>query len=56
MMAYGVGNISGGHVNPAVSLGVLLSGGMTVVDFCSMGIYSCSYDRCGTGGFLLQVP
>ncbi|MCR5292452.1 MAG: MIP family channel protein [Eubacterium sp.] len=34
MMAYGVGNISGGHVNPAVSLGVLLSGGMTVVDFC----------------------
>ena len=34
MMAYGVGNISGGHVNPAVSLGVLLSGGMTVTDFC----------------------
>jgi aquaporin Z len=34
MMAYGVGNISGGHVNPAVSLGVLLSGGMTVADFC----------------------
>ena len=33
-LAYGVGNISGGHVNPAVSLGVLISGGMTVVDFC----------------------
>lgn len=32
-MAYGVGNISGGHVNPAVSLGVLLSGGMNVQDF-----------------------
>ncbi len=33
-LAYGVGNISGGHVNPAVSLGVLISGGMTVTDFC----------------------
>lgn len=32
-MAYGVGNISGGHVNPAVSLGVLISGGMSVKDF-----------------------
>ncbi|MBO4863897.1 MAG: MIP family channel protein [Eubacterium sp.] len=32
-MAYGVGNISGGHVNPAVSIGVLISGGMTVNDF-----------------------
>lgn len=33
-MAYCVGNISGCHINPAVSLGVLISGGMTVVDFC----------------------
>ncbi len=33
-LAYGVGNISGGHVNPAVSLGVLISGGMTITDFC----------------------
>ena len=33
-IAYGVGNISGGHVNPAVSLGVLISGGMSVKDFC----------------------
>lgn len=32
-MAYCVGNISGCHINPAVSLGVLLSGGMTVKDF-----------------------
>ena len=28
-MAYCVGNISGCHINPAVSLGVLMSGGMT---------------------------
>ena len=33
-MAYGVGNISGGHVNPAVSLAVLMSGGMDAKDFC----------------------
>lgn len=32
-MAYSVGNISGCHINPAVSLGVLLSGGMSKRDF-----------------------
>ena len=32
-MAYSVGNISGCHVNPAVSLGVFLSGGMNLADF-----------------------
>lgn len=32
-MAYTVGNISGCHINPAVSLGVLLSGGMEVSEF-----------------------
>ena len=32
-MAYCVGNISGCHINPAVSLGVLLSGGMEKKDF-----------------------
>ncbi|MBR1471746.1 MAG: aquaporin [Lachnospiraceae bacterium] len=31
-MAYGVGNISGGHVNPAVSLAVFINGGMTAAD------------------------
>lgn len=34
-MAYCVGNISGCHINPAVSLGVLLSGGMSVSEFIS---------------------
>ena len=33
-MAYGFGNISGGHVNPAVSLAVLINGGMNTTDFC----------------------
>ncbi len=33
-MAYAIGNISGCHINPAVSLGVLLNGKMTGKDFC----------------------
>jgi len=32
-MAYSIGNISGCHINPAVSLGVLISGKMTTKDF-----------------------
>jgi aquaporin Z len=32
-MAYSVGNISGCHINPAVSLGVLIVGKMNVKDF-----------------------
>ena len=32
-MAYCVGNISGCHINPAVSLGVFMSGGMSAKDF-----------------------
>jgi aquaporin Z len=32
-MAYGIGPISGCHVNPAVSLGALIAGRMTVGDF-----------------------
>ena len=32
-MAYSIGNISGCHINPAVSLGVFLSGGMNKKDF-----------------------
>ncbi|MBR2742339.1 MAG: MIP family channel protein [Clostridia bacterium] len=32
-MAYSIGNISGCHINPAVSLGVLIKGGMSGKDF-----------------------
>lgn len=32
-MAYGIGPISGCHINPAVSLGMLVAGRMTVVEF-----------------------
>ena len=40
-MAYCVGNISGCHINPAVSLGVLLSGGMSKKDFVGYVISQC---------------
>ena len=32
-MAYSIGNVSGCHINPAVSLGVLLTGGMSITEF-----------------------
>jgi len=33
-MAYSIGNVSGCHINPAVSLGMLVAGRMKIVDFC----------------------
>ena len=66
-MAYSVGNISGCHVNPAVSLGVFLKGGMDSKDligyivaqcvgalvgaFLLMGIFSLGGVTDLTGGF-----
>lgn len=40
-MAYSFGNISGGHVNPAVSLGVLMSGKMSGKDFVAYCVAQC---------------
>ncbi len=40
-MAYSIGNISGCHINPAVSLGVLLSGGMDAKEFVGYIISQC---------------
>ncbi len=40
-MAYSIGNISGCHINPAVSLGVLLSGGMSAGEFIGYVISQC---------------
>ena len=40
-MAYSIGNISGCHVNPAVSLGFLLSGRMSKKDFGGYVIAQC---------------
>lgn len=52
-MAYCIGNISGCHINPAVSLGVLLSGGMSVKDFIGYVIAQCIGAFGGAG--LLKV-
>ena len=48
-MAYCVGNISGCHINPAVSLGVLLSGGMEKKDFAGYVIAQCIGALLGAG-------
>ena len=48
-MAYCVGNISGCHINPAVSLGVLISGGMKASEFVSYVIAQCLGALAGAG-------
>ncbi len=48
-MAYCVGNISGCHINPAVSLGVLMSGGMSVTDFIGYVVSQCLGALAGSG-------
>ncbi|WP_029231300.1 MIP/aquaporin family protein [Butyrivibrio sp. VCB2006] len=48
-MAYSIGNISGCHINPAVSLGVLLSGGMEVSEFVGYVISQCIGAFAGAG-------
>ena len=47
--AYCIGNISGCHVNPAVSLGVLLSGGMTAKEFGGYVVAQCLGALLGSG-------
>ncbi|MCR5798798.1 MAG: MIP family channel protein [Lachnospiraceae bacterium] len=48
-MAYCVGNISGCHINPAVSLGVFMSGGMDGKDFCCYVVSQILGAIAGTG-------
>lgn len=48
-MAYSIGNISGCHINPAVSLGVLLNGGMRVSEFVGYVISQCVGALIGSG-------
>ncbi|MEG1981650.1 MAG: MIP family channel protein [Clostridia bacterium] len=46
-MAYSIGNISGCHINPAVSLAMLISGKMSFVEFVS---YICAQFAGGIAG------
>ena len=52
-MAYCVGNVSGCHINPAVSLGVLLTGGMSFGDFIGYVISQCAGSCLGCVGLML---
>ena len=48
-MAYSIGNISGCHINPAVSLGVYISGGMSLKDMFCYWISQCLGALAGAG-------
>lgn len=48
-MAYCVGNISGCHINSAVSLGVLMSGGMSGKEFAAYVVSQCIGALAGAG-------
>ena len=50
-LCYAIGNISGCHVNPAVSFGMLISGKMSVKDFT--GYVIAQLARAAVGGALL---
>ena len=47
-MAYSIGNISGCHINPAVSLAFLLRGDITVSEFISYCVSQCVGALCGS--------
>ncbi len=48
-MAYCIGNVSGCHINPAVSLAVFLTGGMNVAQFIAYVISQCLGSIVGSG-------
>ena len=48
-MAYSIGNISGCHINPAVSLAMLIDGQMTAKDFAGYVVAQCLGALCGSG-------
>ena len=48
-MAYSVGNISGCHINPAVSFGVFITGGISLKDFIGYIIAQFTGALTGTG-------
>lgn len=48
-MAYCIGNISGCHVNPAVSLAVFMNGDLSAKDFCGYVVAQILGAFCGSG-------
>jgi aquaporin Z len=69
-MAYSIGNVSGCHINPAVSVAVLINGGMSVKDFIGyviaqfagatagaavLGGVLGSFEKLGQNGYIQKV-
>ena len=54
-MAYVIGNVSGCHVNPAVSFAMLLSKKMNVKDFCGYVVAQVLGTLAGSGLLLLII-
>ncbi len=52
-MAYSIGNVSGCHINPAVSFGVLINGGMSVADFVGYVVAQLLGATAGAAGLWL---
>lgn len=48
-MAYSIGNVSGCHINPAVSFGMLVAGKMDVKDFIGYVVSQCIGAIAGAG-------
>lgn len=55
-MAYSIGNISGCHINPAVSLGVFINGGMKAADFVLYVIAQCAGAIAGAATLKALLP
>lgn len=54
-MAYSIGNISGCHINPAVSIGVLINGSMSVTDFIGYVISQFLGGIAGAGALMAII-
>lgn len=52
-MAYSIGNISGCHINPAVSIAMLASGKMSLKDFC--GYIIAQFSGATAGALILYM-
>ncbi len=54
-MAYSIGNVSGCHVNPAVSIGMLATGRMSIADFIGYIVFQCLGAIAGAAVLLALV-
>lgn len=55
-MAYSIGNVSGCHINPAVSIAMLVSGKMNIKDFAGYVVAQCLGAIAGAGILCYLAP